>query len=67
MKMTNVMYLPTLVMNEYWGFLFHEQVADLALLTAEMPKFESRYIDNLVGKCHSKYPAFHCLINCRSQ
>ena len=30
--------------------LLHEQVADLGLLRAETHKFESHYIDNLVGK-----------------
>ena len=28
----------------------HEQIADLSMLRAGMPKFESHYIDNLVGK-----------------
>lgn len=32
---------------------FHnEQVADLSMLRAETHKFESHYIDNLVGKLH---------------
>lgn len=35
--------------------MVHEQIADLSMLRAGMPKFESHYIDNLVGKAFTKF------------
>ena len=39
---------------------FNEQVADLNMLRAETHKFESRYIDNLVGKTDGCIDASFC-------
>lgn len=39
--------------------LVYEQVADLSMLRAETHKFESHYIDNLVGKIN-KMPHLCC-------